>query len=418
MVYQDISSHVELKSIGKSKAAAQIVDRFFSFIIDYLVISPFVMFTLYFAFNNGFLYAKSNPQAAENDWFYVLMGFCYFILFSLIQTLFIAIWQATPGQHFLKLKLDFGEETPLNLLRAFCRQLAFWSSFLLLGLPLLSVLTNKRRRTFYDQLADVSVVSLKDEKPLFDFESEFKYWRALLGTLSLFFGFVFVSFVWSNYDKIVSRSYSFTEFRQRNFFCEDLRTVNPAERMEVAIGLNLVDQLSDSCLDREADFVLWKQKYDDYALAYFAKSLTASDSAKEQQYLTEACSATEGEPNEKRELGCRIASAFKDKKFEELYEHIPGSGFLSDVLKYELGEVLEKNDGQADLFAKLDKYGDVKGVRKYRLLEMLTHDAKLLQQTPRMPASVDGQLMANPHVGVPDAVELREQKIIEAVESL
>ena len=100
MVYQDINQNIELRSIGKSQNSAHILDRFFSFIIDYLVLSPFALMVLYMTFNNGFLYAKSNPLAPENDGFYLLMGVCFVVLFSAVQTAFVRLWQATPGQYF------------------------------------------------------------------------------------------------------------------------------------------------------------------------------------------------------------------------------------------------------------------------------------------------------------------------------
>ena len=73
------------------------------------------------------------------------------------------IWQATPGQYFLKIKFEFEETDSLSMVRLYFRQLLFWGSFLGLGIPFLSVLTNKRRRTFYDQVADVSIVTSKSE---------------------------------------------------------------------------------------------------------------------------------------------------------------------------------------------------------------------------------------------------------------
>lgn len=371
MVYVDIGTPVELNKIGQIKSTAHLMDRFFSFVIDYLVISPFVLFTLYLSFNNGFKYWKSNPLAAENDTFIILSAICFVLYFSLIQTLFVLLWRATPGQYFLKIKMDFGEDASMIFLKAFFRQICFWVSFLLLGLPFLSVMTNKRRRTFYDQISDVTIVSLKNEKVFFDFELEFRYWRALLATLTMFTAFLFVSLLWGNYEKIVNRAFSFVEFEKRQFFCDEMSEVAGTQRLQVAIALNLVNQLSDKCLDKEADFVLWRQKYNDYSLAYYAKSLTAQESFKEKNYLNQACFGQNSEDTESLNLGCRIARAFKTNNFENLYSQLKDDNFLEVTLKYELSRIFNKDSDVAANFDKLDAFNDFKPVKKYQVIELL-----------------------------------------------
>ena len=393
MVYSDInqSSPVTNKS---EKTPALIIDRVFSFLIDYLVLSPFVMFILYFTFNNGFLFAKTNPTAPENSVFYILMALCYFTLFALFQTVFIGYWKATPGQYFLKIKFELDEDDSLSLLRMFFRQILFWLSFAMLGLPFLSVMTNKRRRTFYDQVADVSVVSEKKETQLFSFELEFRYWRALMGTLTFFFTFLFSAFIWINYDKIVSRSGSFAAYKEIGFFCEEIKEVELATRLETAVALNLVNQLSDECLDHEADFVLWKQKAKDYSLAYYAKSLTTEDASKEKKYLAQACDGQEALSFENLSLACKVAHSFAAQEYEKLYNSLQSlNGVFIDVLKYELANALGKQQAASENFNALAQYNDIKPMKKYQILEILTRSEMADQisekKLDRVPASLE-----------------------------
>ncbi|MGZ3690970.1 MAG: RDD family protein [Pseudobdellovibrio sp.] len=417
MVYQDIYSQVEINKIGKTRKTAQLLDRFFSFVIDYMILTPFVMFALYIAFNNGFVYARSNPLAPENDFFYALMGVVFVVAFSLIQTFFVSVWQATPGQHFLKIRFEFNEPTSLNLLRIFCRQIGFWFSFLLLGIPFLAIMTNERRRTFYDHIADVSVVSIKTEKVFFDFENEFKYWRALSATLTMFFVFLFVSFVWNNYERVVNRVVSFNEFQSRNYFCPEMTGIEFSKRLEVAVAMNLVNQLSDACLDREADFILWKQKYDQYSLAYYAKSLTTEDEGKEARYLNQACADNDPKSEQGPKLGCKIAMAFKNNDFDTLYSSLPQNDILADVLKYELNNILDKREDANVLFAKLDKYDELRFVKKYQISELLSHDITLTKEAVRIPASVDSTDGAEVTVEAPVNVD-KNEKIMELLGDL
>jgi uncharacterized RDD family membrane protein YckC len=131
MVFQDIN-HAEFVISQKSTSPSRVIDRVFSFVIDYLVLSPFVMFALYFCFNNGFVYAKNNPLAPENDLFYAVMALSFVLLFALLQVLFCRIWMATPGQYFLKLRFEFEDSDSLSMVRLYFRQVLFWVSFLAL----------------------------------------------------------------------------------------------------------------------------------------------------------------------------------------------------------------------------------------------------------------------------------------------
>jgi uncharacterized RDD family membrane protein YckC len=424
MVFQDINQTFELSSVGQAQAPAKVVDRVFSFVIDYLVLSPFVLFILYFSFNNGFVYAKSNPLAPENDFFYVLMGLSFLILFSFFQVCFVRLWQATPGQYFLKLKFEFDEDNSLNLLRLFFRQIMFWCGFLFLGIPFLSVMTNTRRRTFYDQIADVSVVSCKKEVYHLGFEHEFKYWRAMMATLTTFFVFLMSSFIWSNYERVVGRVGSFAQMQEQNFFCPELKSVEMARRLETAIALNLVNQISDVCLDREADFVLWKQKFDNYSLAYYAKSLTTDDNEKEIKYLDQACAGQDVSDFKNLNFGCKIAKSFKEANYENLYESLSEVNILSDILKYELAQQLAKNEDIGGLLAAIGQYENVKGAKKYQLLEMLSQAGQQDEVSKRAPASTEPEIEAFSKIKLPvNVITPKEsskdyERIIQLVEEL
>ena len=204
-----------------------------------------------------------------------------------------------------------------------------------------------------------------------EFESEFKYWRALMATMTLFVGFLATAFIMQNYNKIKNRTISFNEFKEKNFFCEDLKAVEQKERLPVAIALNLVNQLSDACLDREADFVFWRLKEADLSLAYFAKSLTVNNTEKEGIYLAQACEGQTPIENTQVDFGCKVAWHFKEAKFEELYTQLQTGTLLADVLKYELGLILNKSSAKQSNFQALKTYGDLKLVKKYQLTEIL-----------------------------------------------
>lgn len=398
MVYRDISNDVELNKIGRQAVtSADLLDRFFSFLIDYLVISPFVMFFLYIIFQNGFHFLRLNPMAPENALFQLLAGVCYVLIFAMVQTCFVGLWKATPGQYFLKLRFETDQSTGVLQFRIFFRQVLVWGSFLFLGLPFLSMLTNKKRRTFYDQIADVSVVTFKQgHVSVFSFETEHRYWQALLMTFSLFLAGLFAALVSAQYADIVNRVASFKEYKKQAFFCPQLDHVEGSERLEVAIALNLVDQLSDDCLDREADFVLWRQKEKDINLAYWAKSLTANEKDKEKQYQQKVCqTASTTDARDVASRACDFAQAFEQNKFAELIPTLNEDSLLSLVLKYKLTQIVDAESGKerdtTALLGEIEKYRDIKLVRKYLITEMLNimpEQTEGLTGTIREPASI------------------------------
>lgn len=389
MVYFDISQNQDDQEL-KKKSSAHLMDRFFSFVIDYLVISPFVLFLLYLTFGSEFTYWKRFNTTPEGYNFLTILSISYVTYFSLIQSFFIYIWRATPGQFFLKIQMEFQESDSLIFLRALSRQISFWFSFAVLGIPFIEMLTQKSRRTFYDRIGDVQVLSLKQEDNVFSFEKEYKYWQSFLATIVLFISFLASTLIWGQYKKVVSRQASYSSYEAQGYFCKELEGIKADERLQYAIGLNLVDQLSDDCLDREADFALWKEKKSSYSLAYYAKSLTTKTTEKESLYLQQACSGEDTNKFSSLTQGCKIAQSFLNDNMSDLYAGLNQNDFLSDLLRYELSIVLNKRDDVQLNFAKLEKHNGSKTVKKYQALEMISHRSSQLSK--RLPAAVPKSL--------------------------
>lgn len=391
MVYQDISGADSEKNKNSFTESPNTFDRFFSFLIDYLVLSPFVIFGVYLLFKDGLLFWKLHPEAPEQNSLLFLLVLGYVSLFSLFQAIFITLFQATPGQYYLKIQIQFESNTSLIFLRAFCRQIGFWLSALFLGLPLLAVLFHNQRKTFYERWADCRLVSLKKHNKVFSFELENKYWQSLFATLTLFLTALFISVVWLKYEKIVQRTASFKALEKNNFFCKELKDVQLSGRLSMAVAMNLVGQLSDSCLDKEADFVLWKDKTADISLAYYAKSLTEESTEKEKKYLTQACESEKDIVEIKKlSMGCLLARSFLNAEFEELYAELSNRReLLSDTMRYELTDLIDKGEQRDKNYAKLERYDSHKLYKKYLLTEELLPE----QKNTRSPASdeTDGE---------------------------
>lgn len=379
MVYQDLSD--KNQSISEEfKYKVSLLDRFFSFLIDYLLLSPFVSFFLFLFFKDALRYWKQNPTAPEQAALTLLLGICYVIFFSLIQALFICIWRATPGQYFLKIKIVFENGEGLIFWRAFCRQIGFWASILFLGIPWMALMAHPQQKTFYDRIADCRVFSRKRIADFIGFEVEHRYWQSFMATLILFVGFILVAFLMGQFREIENRTESFKQQEKKELFCAELKGVNPSSRLELAIAMNLVGQLSDDCLDRESDFVLWTNKKKDLSLAYYAKSLTEEDRDTEKKYLAQACN------EDSQALGCKISQAFQDSEFEKLYDDMKSQkSILAATLVYELSTILSHNQDTQWGFSRLAGFDSSKLMKKYILKEILVRKA----QVDRIPASIE-----------------------------
>lgn len=402
MVFQDISNSFELGSFVQKNRAANLTDRFFAFLIDISVILPFVFFLLYLTFSEGFNFWRSEPSAPESAMFTFIILFCFMFYFSLIQSLFVVYFNATPGQYFLKIRLQFQESSDFIFLRVFFRQFSFWCSFAFLGLPLMGMLTNKARQTFYDRMGAILVVTKKSVEDSLAFENEYRYWQSFMATLVVFSGLLIGILVWRHYHQIIQRTASFIALDEKNYFCKDLKEVELTERLPLAVALNLVNQLSDECLEKEANFVLWKQKVADESLAYYAKSLVAVESENERDYLEQSCKGQDIERSTinyaNLTLGCQLSYSFLNNKFDELYLVLRASSeltFLNNVLKYELSQMLHKTDDIKSNFSVIKQYSllhtpgypAARLIKKYQLLEMISQ--KNLGFSARTPASDD-----------------------------
>ena len=395
MVYDDISplkkpNHQVHKVTPYFRAS--ILDRLFSFLLDYLVLSPVISFLILIFFQKEISIWSANTFSPELKSVFMLLAVVYVVLFSFLQSLFIYFWQATPGQFFLKLKIiDENEQSGLRLFRITIRQLGFWFSFLFLGFPLISILSHTEQKTFYDKLSEMKVVSLKSKPDFFSFEFESRYWQALMSTFLIFFAFILAAVGWQQHQNIKSAAYTFDKMQNENYFCDELKSVQFSERLQMVIALNLVGQIADKCVDKEADFVLWKSdNLELKSLAYYAKSLTEKETQFEEKYLESAC-----QTGAEKFLGCKLASAFMNHELLELYQVLKKSKqtetLLTSVLRYEFGQSLEQMEDQKANFQKIKEFDTHVLVKKYLLTEILNNTPTLVKNTRSIASEGDGE---------------------------
>ncbi len=386
MVYHDGQPFVHASHLIPLKPAT-VLERVLSFFLDYIVLAPLVSFLNLILFQKEMIGWKNANGSAEFAPYIFGLIITFVLFFSLLQSFFIYFLRATPGQYFLKVRMQTTNESGFLFLRVLLRQITFWFSVPFLGIPWLAVMAHPESKTFYDRFTEMSVVSLKTKQHFFKFELEKKFWRSFVATMSLFFAFFVFALVWKNYTAVKNGSYTFEKLKKENFFCAEIDGVQQQLRLETVIALNLVGQVADICVDKEADFILWNSNNNELkSLAYYAKSLTVAetDSEIEENYLKQACSDVQS-----KAFGCQIASAFRNENLNLLYKSLKtekkSKNLLAATLTYELSLVLGYSTESLRHFQSLKKFDNQKPIKKYIVSEMIS---TIGSKSGREPASL------------------------------
>ena len=390
MVYPDINSE---NSSRNPQYQVQILHRALSVVIDYLIFVPVVSFLLFILFKDGLYIYKSFPNSSEAKNFFVMFIVAFVFSISFLQALFIKFNSATPGQHFMKIKVDFENKSEFIFFRAWSRQLGFVISFFFCGLPFLRILTDIKRQSFYEKMTSSQLVShvQMPQKSIWAIESERKYWSssltALYVCLIVLSGLVFMN----RYNYLITSPLSYAKFKNNSDQCNDFLDKSSNQRLKSLIAMNLVGTIDDECLNEEADFILWRNMTEDKSLAYFAKYITSEYKDYEKEYLVQACAEN------KKSEGCFWSQIFQKPNLEDI--ELPDrheQSLLGLIVLYKFTDNKEEN------FEKIKKYSDEPSVRKFIVKETIvslhnkiekykleTQLVKKIENQSRSPANIE-----------------------------
>lgn len=343
--------------------------RILSCVIDYFIFAPVISFLVLVFFHSGVDIYRSFPKSAEAQAIFSYLVLGYVIVSTFFQALFITFSGATPGQYFLKLRVEFKNKNYPLFLQAWVRQLGFASSFIFLGIPFLKALADEEGQCFYEKMTESKVISKwpMSKNSYFGkaIEVDRRFWSASVATISSFLIGLGLVMFWKNYQIVLTSPDTYAKMKNKKKSCTEFVHLDSTDRLRFAIAMNLVGTVSDSCLNQEADFVLWRNFTDDKALAYFAKFVSSNNRDLEGRYLKQAC-------EEKLESeGCYWATTFKQNSFSGLRTNREISKtFLGKVLIYEFASQGDTNK-RLQAFNDLKEYTEFKSVKKYLLLESL-----------------------------------------------
>lgn len=382
MVIENFSQHLEsAKNDRPFKYRPAIIKRLFSALLDYFILSPVVFFISMSILRGGLDLFRQYPESSEAKEIIFHVCILTMILFALLQSIFIYAFYGTPGQIILKIRVELKATNYSRFLQIFMRQLGFVFTPVLLGIPWLAVIYHPEGKAFYEKTSDSQLFSSVPNDFELIKENDRKYIGVSLSTASFFVLFLFAVQWWLDYQSLLSLPVSkqVASLMQQND-CEPIQTKNPISKLQILIAMNLVNMISDQCLDYQLDHDLWKnfsaRATEVQSLAYFGKFVTADNKDQEDNYLKLACSVSkDGE-------GCYLAQNIDQP---ENLKNASKSALIA-IIKYEKDKY---ETDRADL-ANLEQWDHVRVIKKYILSEkIIVLTSKPSDPQRRQPASAD-----------------------------
>ncbi len=273
------------------------LDRLAAVVADLVIISPVATLVMS-PFRK--LASEAMLQGRDDAWMIATASAIGIsVLFVILyQTYFLVKWRATPGKRLMGLTVESlwdQEGAPLRPQVAFMRACTLCFEVLLLGLPLIGVIGNDRRRPLHDRVADTIVLSKKRTRVGVPGLSERSLASGLVGAFFLSL-LIIATFKISQFRLLGATPMAALETpialceavgRAETNWIPALGEKKPS-RISIALSLYEADAIDEDCLKTEADGSLWSKGSRD--LGYLARGLAEkSDDAASQEYLDRAC---------------------------------------------------------------------------------------------------------------------------------
>lgn len=311
MVFPDLSvpeSKVQQVVDLSRPPIASVADRFLALVLDFLIFSPVISLLIAGLVRQTKTFFLVNPSSQEGSIAAGLVAVMAVFLTTVLQAVFLYYWQATAGQVFLQLRVVTypHKQQRLTVNQCLMRSFMWCSGFVLMGIPYLEVLSHPLRRAFHERASDTLVITLKrnpDEGPL-PLESRFiSSWLRMSFLFALFFGTM--GFI-KTYHSLVGGHFHEKESNS-SFVCKEIIEpgLNGAARLDAALSLFLVNEISPECLAKEADVSLWSDPVNPQGMAYLAKYLIVDSPAEQKKYFNKIC-------KESRSSACAMARYMRE----------------------------------------------------------------------------------------------------------
>lgn len=294
MVFPDLSApEIKFRQSPTKKLTpiASVTDRFVALILDFLIFSPVISLFLAGIVRNAKISFLINSSSQEGLIAFGLgVSLCLFLVI-LLQTSFLYFLQATPGQIFLQLKvISYPDSKPrLDFNQCFLRSFMWCTGFVFLGIPYLEIVGHPLRRAFHERASDTLVVTLKKNFDRGPFPLETNFIASWLRMCFLFLILLGSLGFLKTYRALKLGHYA--KAGNPGSHCKELLTAEPvsASRMDMAVTLFLLGEISPQCLNQEADANLWNGEYLNHEMSYLAKALASDSEPDQDKYFKKIC---------------------------------------------------------------------------------------------------------------------------------
>ncbi|KHD89337.1 MAG: hypothetical protein OM95_04215 [Bdellovibrio sp. ArHS] len=292
MVFRDLSAPQSTAASYEKNVTpiASVSDRFVALVLDFLIFSPVISLIIAGLVRQTKTFFLLDASSLEGTISAALVIGVAVFFTCLLQAVFLYYWQATPGQLFMQLRVVAypHKQKRLSLNQCVMRSFMWCAGFLVLAIPFLEVVSHPLRRAFHERASDTMVVTLKevpDEGP-HPLESKFiASWMRMSFLFLLLF--VVIGF-FKTYHSLQVGEYSSKD--PGHVSCKEIKAsdLTATSRMDAALVLYLLNEISPECLNKEAEASLWNDPVGAQDLAYLAKYLTAPESDQE-KYFDKIC---------------------------------------------------------------------------------------------------------------------------------
>jgi uncharacterized RDD family membrane protein YckC len=313
MLFPDLSApEINNSKMFKQPAIAFVVDRFLALVLDFLIISPVVSLLVAGLTRQARTFFLLSARSDEGVVAVMLIMAVAIIAVILLQASFLYLLQATPGQFFLQLRVVSYPEQQARLTFSQCmvRSVAWCGSFAMFALPFMGVLGHPLRRAFHEKASDTMVITLKkkfDKGPALQEQRLITSWMQLSFAVFAFVGFLGLM---KSYHALTVGDYQVAV--EPTATCKEIKDkdLSGPQRLDAALSLFLLKEISADCLHKEAELSLWSDPVNSQSLAYFAKFLL-SDGSDRSSYMNKVC-------EERTSTGCVLAQYLENPEDVQL----------------------------------------------------------------------------------------------------
>lgn len=288
-----IENPYEPKSASKASdastsalGAASPLDRLAAHIADLVILLPLMAIAMA-PFRREAVSARMSQDLAASDLAVLNALIAALMVGVLWETLLLAWKGTTPGRAMFGLRVvDLWSGKRPRPLNVFLRALSWWLSVLCLGLPFMAVFANDKRRPLHDRVADTVVVTRHARRvAAHPTTSELAFGAMFMtaGLVMLTSLVLMLSQKWSN--KATSSGATSLASETSGMLCDEISQVHEewrsapgqpqASRLSVALTMFFASRVDATCLQREADHVLWSKE--DSTLGYLALAVSRPD---------------------------------------------------------------------------------------------------------------------------------------------